>query len=139
MCVCVCLCMSVLCAVCLAESITSPTGRSPLNSPWECWAGQREGRALAGSRVAALARLLSLSSWWSPLSHLGTLCELWGPLGAFHQVLALWRRGREGPGWFLKGPGGKGLILYPPLVFMTISPHLHLFWVKMLPLWTTFP
>ena len=59
------------------------------------------------------------SSWWSLLSHLGTLCELWG---AFHQVLALWRRGREGPGWFLKSPGGKGLILYPPLVFMTISP-----------------
>ena len=85
------------------------------------------GRALAGSRVAALARLLSFSYWWSLLFHLRTLCELWGPLGAFHQVLALWRRGREGPGWFLKGPGGKGLILYPPLVFLTISPTPSLF------------
>ena len=105
--VCVYACVRVSCVlVCAAESFTSHLAGLPWtrpSAPLGLARGRGEPWRLQGGRGGQAAVLFLLVG---TAFRLGTLCELWGPLGAFHQVLALWSRERE-----REGPGGKGLIL----------------------------
>lgn len=132
-CVCLSLCTSVLCACVCGRVYRLTPGWSPLNSPLgTAGAGQREGRALEGSKVAAEARLLSFSYWRAPLFILGH-CVNSGVLWVLSTKCWLSGGGRG------RALGEKVSSCNLPWFSGPYPPRLHLFWLKMLPLWTTFP